>query len=337
VAEVLVAEGINAGLVWHLGDPLGEQRLLEQGQGIVVWSNRDIVAWRGPDRLRHLAALTTRDLADLAEGQSATACRLDSEGHISFDVHLVVGADAVWGWTEPGLGAELEAWTERMKLRFDVTTTHHPELALVWEAGGAAGDWDKDGLVMRRGEDSLGGAEWFVPRAGLAERLAGQTRAGVWAYEARRIAAGMPRIGRDSDQRSTPDELGDRCQIMSRRPFRDPAGGTAFDTTFSELPPTAVSADQSCCPGRAAVSRTPHPVRPPRRLVRLHLDGSAEAFLPPGTPLEHDGTVVGRLGTMAYHWQLGPIGLALVRRDLPDGATVSAAGVAAAVETLGDS
>jgi tRNA-modifying protein YgfZ len=77
---------------------------------------------------------------------------------------------------------------------------------------------------------------------------------------------------------------------------------------------------------------------PPRRLVLLHLDGSAERLPAHGDPVEAggpgEGTVVGFAGSAARHYELGPIGLALVKRTVPVDATLLAAGVAAAQEVI---
>ena len=62
-----------------------------------------------------------------------------------------------------------------------------------------------------------------------------------------------------------------------------------------------------------------------RRLQLVHLDGSADDPLPPvGTPLTWRDRPAGRLGSTAQHYELGPIGLALVSVDVPDGATLLA-------------
>jgi len=75
------------------------------------------------------------------------------------------------------------------------------------------------------------------------------------------------------------------------------------------------------------------PDAPPDWVLRpIHLDGSADEPLPPvGTVLTLDGEVVGRLGSTAQHYELGPIGLALVDPSIPDGATVQADGTPALV------
>ena len=75
------------------------------------------------------------------------------------------------------------------------------------------------------------------------------------------------------------------------------------------------------------------PSVPSAWVLRLvHLDGSADDPLPPvGTELTLDGAVVGRLGTTAQHYELGPIGLALVDASVPDGTTVQAGNTPALV------
>ena len=56
--------------------------------------------------------------------------------------------------------------------------------------------------------DSLSGRELFVARDQLEGRHEPGPRAGTWALEARRIAAGVPRIGLDTDHRTIPNEIG---------------------------------------------------------------------------------------------------------------------------------
>jgi hypothetical protein len=66
----------------------------------------------------------------------------------------------------------------------------------------------------------------------------------------------------------------------------------------------------------------------------LHLDGSAVVMPPPGTPVENNGVVVGFLGTVARHHELGPIALAIVKRNTPTDATLQVAQVSAAQQII---
>ena len=139
----------------------------------------------------------------------------------------------------------------------------------------------------------------LVPRANAADWLArlesaGVRRAGVWAYEAHRVAAQRPRLGVDTDERTIPHEAGW---------IGAPGQG-------------AVHLDKGCYRGQETVARVHNLGKPPRMLVLVHLDGSGERPVT-GDPLLAGGRVVGRLGTVVDHVDLGPIALALVKRGIP--------------------
>lgn len=133
---------------------------------------------------------------------------------------------------------------------------------------------------------------------------------GLWAYEALRIARGEPRFGLDTDHRTIPNEVG---WIGS-----------------------AVHLDKGCYRGQETVARIHNLGRPPRRLVRLHLDGSVDSLPESGAAVELDGRRVGFVGSAARHYELGPIALALVKRNVDTAAELLAGGVAAAQETIVD-
>ena len=57
--------------------------------------------------------------------------------------------------------------------------------------------------------------------------------------------------------------------------------------------------------------------RPPRRLTLLHLDGSENRLPAAGAELKLGDKVVGFVGSSARHHELGPIALAMVKRNVP--------------------
>lgn len=146
------------------------------------------------------------------------------------------------------------------------------------------------------------------PRLVPRDELAGYDGpvAGVMAYEALRVAARTPRLGVDTDHRTIPHEVG---WLTS-----------------------AVHLDKGCYRGQETVARVHNLGRPPRRLVLLHLDGSDSELPATGDPVQLDGRDVGRVGTAVRHHELGPIALALVKRQVPDDATLAAGPVAAAID-----
>lgn len=141
----------------------------------------------------------------------------------------------------------------------------------------------------------------------------GEVRAGTWAMDALRIASGTPRIFLDTDEKTIPNELAN--------PDDDRLG-------------PAVHLRKGCYPGQETVARVYNLGRPPRRLTLLHLDGSAERLPELGADVFLDGRVVGRMGTAERHFELGPIGLALLKRTLPTDAELVVDGIAAAQETI---
>jgi folate-binding protein YgfZ len=155
----------------------------------------------------------------------------------------------------------------------------------------------------------LVGREVLVPRDELGAYLAAAgAPAGSWALEALRVAAGVPRLGRETDHRTIPHEVG----------WIGPA----------------VHLSKGCYRGQETVARTHHLGRPPRRLVLLHLDGSSEHLPAHGAQVSLDGRAVGSIGTAARHYELGPVALAVIKRSVPVEATLVVDGVTAAQEVV---
>ncbi len=309
---ILVTEGPDAGVPWHFGDPLREQRLLNEPGTAVDLSHRGVITVSGPDRLGWLHSLTTQYLEGLAPGVGVTTLVLSPQGHIEHALYGVDDGETFWAHTEPGAAAAAAAWLDRMRFMMRVEVADRSEdYAVMWMSGDARPDPStSSGRVERSGPDSLGGHEIFVPRAELEATLAASQRAGTWAYEARRIEHGVPRIGLDSDHRTIPNELG--------------------------LLGPAVHLEKGCYRGQETVARVHTLGRPPRRLVRLHLDGSAETLPTPASALELDGRAVGLVGGSARHYELGPIALGLIKRNVDPAATLTAGGIAASQELLVD-
>jgi tRNA-modifying protein YgfZ len=157
----------------------------------------------------------------------------------------------------------------------------------------------------------------FVPREQLTTFAeAAGPAAGLWAYDALRIERGEPRFGVDTDHRTIPNEVG---WLPSEASF---------------LP--AVHLDKGCYRGQETVARVHTLGRPPRRLTLLHLDGSENRLPAAGSPVLHGDREVGFVGSSARHFELGPIALGLLKRNVPTDATLSVDGMPAAQEVLVD-
>jgi tRNA-modifying protein YgfZ len=306
MSAVVARTGPDIGVPWHYGDPMREQRQLDAGEAVVDLSHRGVITVTGPDRLSWLHSLTTQYLEGLEPGRGITTLVLSPHGHVEHVLYGMDDGETFWAHTEPGAAAVLVNWLDGMRFltRVDVSE-RTDDYAIVWSAGQLPTDH-----LVRAGLDSLDGREFFVARDQLDEVMSVGPRAGTWALEARRIAAGVPRVGLDTDHRTIPNEIG--------------------------LLGVAVHLDKGCYRGQETVARVHTLGRPPRRLVRLHLDGSVDALPHPGAELDLDGRTVGFVGGSARHFELGPIALGLIKRNTPLEAKLIVEGIAAAQEALVD-
>jgi tRNA-modifying protein YgfZ len=214
---------------------------------------------------------------------------------------------STWMTVEPGAAESLVGYLLTMRFWTEVEVEDvTADWAAVWEPAWALHQRLLTTSLPADRPGAFAGREVLVPRGELAAYATNDVPAGRWAYDALRVAAGVPRLGVDSDDRAIPHETGWLT--------------------------TAVHLDKGCYRGQETVARVHNLGRPPRRLVLLHLDGSAEALPVPGAAVEAEGRAVGAVGTVVHHHELGPIALALVKRSVPLEAQLLAGGVAAAQE-----
>ena len=294
--------------------------------------NRGVSRIPGADRLTWLHSLTTQHLTGLAPMTGTELLVLSPHGHVEHHALLVDDGTTTWLDVEPGAGAGLLGFLDRMRFLMRVepadVTADWALLSLVgppatkrWSArrrtAGAPdvlavpGAKFADRFRAGPADDRVRGGRGcptrrLGPPACVRRRPAGAPRdawpsvvaelgvpwAGLWAYEALRVAARRPRLGLDTDHRTLPAEVG----WMARRG----------------------APGKGCYRGQETVARVHNLGRPPRRLVLLHLDGITTDELPaPGTPVTTaDGRTVGFVGTAVRHHELGMIALALVKRNV---------------------
>jgi tRNA-modifying protein YgfZ len=309
------ATGPDAGAVWHHGDPFGEQRAAAEAVVVVDRSHRAVLTLTGADRRTWLHTVSTQHVNELPEGAVTQNSSLDAQGRLE-DHWLQTDLDGItYIDTESSRAEPLLTFLRRMVFRSDVVV-EQADSAVLSLLGPGLGDpavvaaltlaavpapWTAVPLANGGFARSLGPAELdlVVPRDAAADwraRLvaAGVQPAGVWAYEAHRVAALRPRLGVDTDEKTIPHEVG---------LIGGPGEG-------------AVHLKKGCYRGQETVSRVHNMGKAPRMLVLLHLDGSSDRPQP-GDPVLAGERVVGRLGTVVDHGDLGPIALALLKRSLP--------------------
>jgi hypothetical protein len=325
--DAVAATGRDAGVAWHYGDPLREQRILATGAGVVDRSNRDVLTVSGPDRLGWLHTICSQHLEALADGDATEALVLSPTGHVEQHWQVTELAGTVWLDTEPGAAGDVLDYLHKMQFLKRVEST---DVSAQWallsvvgpaaptvvelarlpvpESAGHAVAVPSGGFVRRMDWPGADALDVLVPRTARDQTIAallsaGAAPAGLWAFEALRVEARRPRLGVDTDHRTIPHEVG--------------------------WIGTAVHLNKGCYRGQETVARVQNLGRPPRRLVLVHLSGEADELPAPGTPVEHGGRAVGFLGTAVHHYELGPIGLAVIKRSLTEDVTLTVGGYSA--------
>jgi folate-binding protein YgfZ len=322
----VAADGADAGVAWHYGDPMLEQRRLAAGTAVVDLSHRGVVTVTGPDRLSWLHSLTTQHLTELKPHTSTETLILSPHGHVEHDLHLVDDGTTTWLTVEPGTSPALVTWLDSMRFMLRV------EVADVTDAFAVVGEpsrleseagqplaWVDPWPLLAQGSaaysvvSDLDHPGWdfrevLVPRAELESYVEGRDLAGTWALEALRVAAWRPRLGHESDHRTIPHEV--------------------------DWMRTALHLSKGCYRGQETVARVHNLGKPPRRLVMLHLDGSGHGLPDQGADVMLEDRKVGFVTTAARHHELGPIALALVKRNTAPDATLRIGDIAAAQEVV---
>jgi tRNA-modifying protein YgfZ len=294
--------------------------VLRQGCGLVDRSERGKLALTGSDAIEFLDGQVTNELAGLRPGEGRYAAFLTHKGKMLGDLRiLVVAGEDGDSIAELALDTERVAlqalfdMIRRFKVGFQVELQKRtlergllsligPEAEAIAGAGElAAGEhanaWLKiagvRALAIRteEGIDLLCEAARTEPLcAGLLAR--GATAVAPEAAECLRVERGRPRYGIDMDDATIPQEAG----INER----------------------AVSFTKGCYVGQETVARLHYRGKPNRHLRGLRLSAPADT----GEQLRLGEREAGRVGSSVVSPDLGPIALALVRREAPLGAAL---------------
>ena len=298
MSAVLVEAGPDAGAIWHFGEPNKEQKLLAAGNGWADLSHRAVISVSGEDRLSWLHSLTTQNLESLTPGLWVSGLILDPQGHIVHQIYLVDDGSVTWIHTEKEKKTDLLEFLNKMKFMLRVEVQDRTNQYAVLRAPGSP--------------DAIGGPFALVTYDELDDMKSAfkqsHTQVGMWALEAERVAAGRARLLFETDHKSIPNELG----------FLN----------------NAVHMKKGCYPGQETVAKVFNLGQPPRRLTLLHLDGSAIDLPTTGEKVLAGEKEVGYIGSVARHYELGPIALAVIKRNLPLEEQLTAAGIPAAQEQI---
>src|SRR5829696_1221720 len=288
-------------------------------------------ALSGTDVLRYLHAVSSQHTLELAPGDATQALLLSPKGKIEFAFRLAVLDDGALLDTEAAAAPALAERLARFVFRYDVTVGQPVAGAASVLGPGAEAALAAAGLpVPGPGRAGVAAPDLVVHRTpvgldlvgpGAAAAASGLERAGVERaaaerWELARVAGGLPRAG----QELTDDVLAEEAGLLGSH----------------------VHLDKGCYPGQETVARVHNLGQVQRRLAGLRFEpagggdaGSGAALPGPRTDLvADDGRRAGQLRSVVDHPDLGPIGLAYVRRVVETGRLVRAGDRVATVVNL---
>lgn len=295
------------GVAWHYGDPLGEQRPVDDTGVVVDRSHRRVLRVSGEDAATFLNTLLSQKLDDAPEGFSASALDLDIQGHILHhaDVSIVDGTHYL---DVPSTQGDSFAGFLRRMVFWSKVEVEDTDLGVFTVLGG--GELPGTGAAVTREVDWAGPArrDLLVERGELGRVVdtlgdAGFRLAGLMTFTAERVKALEPELAADLDDKAIAHEV----------PGFIGRGRHAG----------AVHLSKGCYRGQETVARVENLGRSPRLLVLLHLDGSAPQDPVAGDELAANGRRVGRLGTVVHDRDYGPVALGLVKRSALDAGQLS--------------
>ena len=276
-------------------------------------SERGKIDVKGEDRARLIHAMSTNDVANLAEGQGVYAFFLSAQGRILADAYIYNLGDRLLLDTEAELAAKLLEHLDKYIIADDVEITNE---TTAWSAIGMEGPsayeraamlgipvpekpfsmqkWE-NGFAVRVASTGPDGLRIFAPPDAVTELIRRLEEAGVpeaSAAEARvvRLENGIPRYGDDISERYLVQETG---QMQ------------------------AVHSNKGCYLGQEIVERVRSRAQIHRQLRPIHLPG-AEAP-PAGTKLFSNGNPAAEITSAAYSPRLDEVvGLAYMRTEIAE-------------------
>ena len=241
---------------------------------------RGFVGVRGPDAASYLQAMVSNDVEALGPGESCEALLLTAKGRVIAPMTVYRrSADDYVLLTEPELAEALLAalLRSRFAAKVAIELEDHTSVLVVGR------ETPPGGIASRE----FGVAAYEL----IDEETPAWGEIGDEELERLRIRAGIPRYGRELDERVLPAEAG--------------------------LDRTAIDFEKGCYPGQEPVARQHYRGRVNRTLRVLELEGDE---LPDyDAELTYDSKVVGRVTSSARDGD-GVIALGYVRVEVPEDA-----------------
>jgi tRNA-modifying protein YgfZ len=282
-----------------------EYELLTQAAGLADRSQRGKLRLTGADAAEFLQGQLTNDIEALSPGEGCYAALLTHKGKLVADARVLRGDDWIWIDSEPlglpPLRRMIEVYSIGRDVRSEDVTEQQAILSLIGPAAREALDTappptehsfveGEHGLYVSTdlGVDVICAAdEAEGVRAALGIEAVSEE-----AAECLRIESGRPRHGLDMDADTIPEEAG-----LNQR---------------------AVSFTKGCYVGQETVARLHYKGKPNRHLRGLKLSAPAAH----GDEIAGADRQLGTIGSACVSPSLGPIALAILRREASPGDTV---------------
>ena len=293
----------------------GQYRALREEAGY-LWRPRASLLVKGPDAAEYLQGQLTNDIEGLDPGSGCYAALLDRKGHLVADMRVLrlesAGGD-IWLDLEPGAGEAVLRHLRTYSIGRDIQIEDAGEL---WRVASVIGP----------GAARLSGFEGLGPEYAQRHRdwngtevLAVATDLGVDLIVRADQAATLEALLRAAGIAEVSPDAGEIVRVESGRPRFGLDMGPEQMPAEAGLDKTHVSFSKGCYPGQEPVARLHYRGKPNRGLRGLRLSAPVAA----GEPLRLGEKEVGVLGSSVLSPALGPIGLAVVRREAEAGARLS--------------
>jgi tRNA-modifying protein YgfZ len=290
----------------------GQYGAMREAAGVLERPRRRTLAIGGTEAGEYLQGQLTNDVEALAAGEGCYSALLDRKGHMQGDMRLLRTADGYEIEIEPVAGDAVQRHLETYKIGRDVSIEDRSSQRAVVSVIGPGANEIALGIPLgpehAHRESEVGGVVCvavatdtgidLLVGAAEAPRLhetlvaAGAEPVSEDAAEIVRVESGRPRFGREMTTATIPAEAG----INDR----------------------AVSFTKGCYIGQETVARLHYKGKPNRRLRGLRLAAAASG----GEPIRLGERELGHVGTAVLSPALGPIALAIVRREGEPGASV---------------